>query len=198
METLHDEILAMWHNVPRRIDSKLVACTPIFFLPERYLGKGLHCSLVHSSSSSLFLLIFLIGAFPSTMDPPSPIHQDSKFSTPHTCFPKMPAIPRWLFPQRRRQDFEGARSSKRPRVRRRALFRKFSMTSAKDRNTTSTHSTESTYVGTASNPHSPPTTYPGILEYTTAEGLDEKGPVASNPPATQKPVDRSSFSDYPR
>ncbi|CAO1602410.1 hypothetical protein XANCAGTX0491_006021 [Xanthoria calcicola] len=72
------------------------------------------------------------------------------------------------------------------------------MTSKKDRNATRTQSTESTYVGTASNPHSAPTTYPGILEYTTAEGLDEKAPVASNPPATQRPVDRSSFSDYPR
>ncbi|KAI4217766.1 MAG: hypothetical protein LQ349_009035 [Xanthoria aureola] len=110
----------------------------------------------------------------------------------------MPAIPRWLFPQRRKQDVEGAQSSKKPRVRRRALFRTFSMTSKKDRNATGTQSTESTYVGTASNPHSAPTTYPGILEYTTAEGLDEKAPVASNPPATQRPVDRSSFSDYPR
>lgn len=188
----------MWHNVLRRIDSKLVACTPIFFLPERYLGTGLCCPLVHSSSNSLFLLIFLIGEFPSTMDSPGPTRQDSKFPTPHTCFPRMPAIPRWLFPQRRKQDFEGAQSSKKPRVRRRALFRTFSMTSKKDRNATRTQSTESTYVGTASNPHSAPTTYPGILEYTTAEGLDEKAPVASNPPATQRPVDRSSFSDYPR
>lgn len=188
----------MWHNVLRRIDSKLVACTPIFFLPERYLGTGICCSLVHSSSNFLFLLISLIVAFPSTMDSPSPTHQDSKSPTPHTCFPRMPAIPRWLFPQRGKQDFEGTRSSKRPRGRRRALFRTFSKTSKKDRNTTRTQSTESTYVGTASNPHSPPTRYPGKSEDTSAKGLDEKVPVASNPSATQKPVDRSSFSDYPR
>ncbi|KAI4246634.1 MAG: hypothetical protein L6R42_009853 [Xanthoria sp. 1 TBL-2021] len=110
----------------------------------------------------------------------------------------MPAMPRWFLPQHRKQHFDVAKPGSTPRIRKRALLSIFSKASKNDRHTTGTHSTESTYIGTVSNPQSPPTTVPETSEDKSTEGLDERAPVPSNPSPARKPIDRSSFSAYPR
>ena len=130
------------------------------------------------------------------MGPSSPTRdQDSSFPTVQPRGPEWPSIHRWYLPGRRKQHRDDITPPKAPRVRRGSLLSLFTRTFPSDHNTTLTHCSVTKHIGTASNPWGRPSQFPERFEDTPAEESDGKAPPPSKPP---KPMDRSSFSDYPR
>ncbi|KAL8834502.1 MAG: hypothetical protein Q9176_007445 [Flavoplaca citrina] len=133
------------------------------------------------------------------MDPFSPTRdQDSSSPTVQPRGPKRPTIPRWYLLGRRKQHRDEITPPKTPRIRRGSLLSILTRTFTSDHNTTLTHCSDTKHIGTASNPWGRPSQFPERFEDAPPEESDGKAPTPSKPPSPPKPMDRSSFSDYPR